>query len=118
MAKMYCVVFWDLQESRDHFTVNMERLGVSASMVERILRSAPIILKGGMTQAEADGYARAVRNAGGKVGIHADGIPEGGSGDRTASGIEPFTSFTMCPQCGYKQMKVETCIKCGFFLKP
>ena len=32
--------------------------------------------------------------------------------DRSVN-IAPLENFIMCPQCGYKQLKDQACVKCG-----
>lgn len=117
MFKAYCVIFLGLLETRETFNSRMSKLGVSTSNIERMIRKAPIILKADMTLPEAKRYAGAVREAGGRVSLQ-DQISHGGQrGARNHPHIEPFESFTMCPECGFKQLRAETCVKCGFPLE-
>ena len=92
----------------------MSRLGVSADVGARIVRKAPVILKGEMTLGEARQYADAVQVAGGRVQIQNSGIFEEPSRGNSSFDIPPLEHFTMCPECGYKQMKAGACVKCGF----
>ena len=63
-------------------------------------------------------FAEAVQGAGGKVTIQESGhFKESRHVDHSLS-IASFQDFTMCPECGFKQPKDETCTKCGFRLQP
>lgn len=117
MDKKYRVVFLDLVESREDFEKSLSTLGVTAATVAQILEKAPVILKAGMSLGQARQYAEVVQEAGGRVNIQEDGIFERPRQMNKAVGIEPFENFTMCPECGFKQRKIESCIKCGFSLK-
>ena len=117
MDKKYRVVFLDLTKSREAFRRGMAGLGVSAFIIERIIQNAPVILKGGMTRSGARRYAKAVSGAGGRVIIQEYGVSEEAQGSGNSVGIEPFESFTMCPECGFKQLRADTCVKCGFHFK-
>jgi ribosomal protein L32 len=105
--KKYRVVFVGLVGGEDQFKIGMSHLGVSLSVSEMILKKAPVILKDGMTHSAAKCYAHAIQKAGGLVKLQ---------GHVDKAQIKPLESFTMCPQCGYKQLKAETCVKCGFYI--
>jgi len=117
MDKKYCVVFENLIKSQEVFHNGMARLGVSAFIIERIIQNAPVILKGDLTLSEARRYAEVVQGAGGKVSIQEYGISKEPKRPGKSIGIEPFESFTMCPECGFKQLRADTCVKCGFSFK-
>lgn len=117
MDKKYCVVFRNLIKSQEAFRNGMARLGVSAFIIERIIQNAPVILKGGLTLSEVRRYAKAVQGAGGRVSIQEYGISKEPKRPGKSMGIEPFESFTMCPECGFKQLRADTCVKCGFPFK-
>ncbi|MFZ7112591.1 MAG: hypothetical protein ACOWYE_12985 [Desulfatiglandales bacterium] len=119
MDQRYRVVFLGLDENLETFYHRMARLGVSTPVVEQMLKSAPIVLKTDMALSEAQKYAAAVQKAGGLVRIQNNGL----SGRKTTGAgrhpiIEPLESFTMCPQCGFKQLRAAACMKCGFLLEP
>ena len=117
MGKRYRVVFLGLFKAEDYFKDGMSRLGVSPATVERIIEKAPVILKEDMPIGIARRYADAVMQAGGNVNIQEHGFVEDDLEKKTGSlKIEPLESFTMCPQCGHKQLKAEQCVKCGFIL--
>ena len=116
MIKSYSVIFSGLNLPEDHFKSEMSKLGVQQEQIKRILEKAPVILKTGMSLWQAKKYSYAVIRAGGKVKIKAHGFNETGFMNDDGIGIEPLESFTMCRQCGYKQIKEATCVKCGFNL--
>ncbi len=118
MGHNYHVIFLNLTESPETFCRRMFRLGVAESLTQRIIAEAPVVLKGGMDREEALRYAEAVRRAGGRVRVQKDDAPGKWTLIEGGRGIEPFESFTMCPQCGYKQHKARTCVRCGFDLTP
>ena len=119
VEKRYRVVFLGLANGTEDFTAGMISLGVGVSMVEEMVRKAPVVLKAGMSLAQARKYAEAVQLAGGKVNIQDDGRAEVPSRrKRQPTKIKPFDSFTMCPECGHKQPRGESCVKCGRFFTP
>jgi len=114
MNKRYRVVFLGLITSEDNFKDGMSRLGVPPATVEGIIKKAPVILKEDMPIGTARKYADAVQWAGGNVNIQEHGFFEQDLEKTGSLKIEPLESFTMCPQCGHKQIKTEHCVKCGF----
>ncbi len=114
MNEGYFVVFSGLDKPETHFKQKMVRLGVSPATVEQIIKKSPVILKAGMPLDRAKRYADAVREAGGIVRIRRHGLQVKESNIDRPINIEPLENFTMCPQCGYKQLKRDKCIKCGF----
>ena len=117
MDKTYRVVFLNLIESRETFHNRMAKLGVSAHTIDRMIQEAPIILKKDMTLAKAGRYAKAIQEAGGEVSIEEQGDFEQLKRPERYYSIEPFENFTMCPECGFKQLRTEACVKCGFLFK-
>lgn len=113
MIKKYRVVFLDLQESKERFKEGMGRLGVSSAVVDHMIQIAPVILKGDMTLGDARQYAGAVLEAGGRVNIQEHGLFEESKQPGSAVSIRPLEHFTMCPECGFKQLKGQDCVKCG-----
>ena len=113
MDKKYRVVFLGLIESQDAFLESMSRLGVSSGTVEQIISHAPIILKGDLSLGSAREYADAVQHAGGRVNIQEHGIMEEPRRLGKTLDIKSLEEFTMCPQCGHKQLRTSTCPKCG-----
>jgi hypothetical protein len=114
MDKIYRVIFSGLTKEGAYFKRQMLRLGVSEIISEGIIKKSPVILKKGLSFKDARIYADAIIQAGGKVSIQiedrvAENYEEGG-----LSNVISLKNFNMCPQCGYKQLKAEKCIRCGF----
>ena len=116
MIKKYRVVFLGLRENEEDFKREMSKLGVSSETVDHIIQKAPVEMKGEMTLGGARQYAEAIQNAGGKVNIQESGSFEEPDRLEKPFEIKSFESFTMCPECGLKQLKTEACVKCGFRL--
>jgi hypothetical protein len=115
--KKYRVVFLSLVENEKDFHQEMSKLGVAPPMIEQILHKAPVILKGGMTLEDAKRYADAVQHAGGRVRIQEHDLFEEQNRTNRTFDIKPLESFTMCPECGFKQLKGEACVKCGLVFR-
>ncbi len=113
MAKRYRVVFLGLRKGDADFKAGMGALGVSQATVEEMVAKAPVILKEDLPLRIAREYADAVQGAGGRVNIEEHGSLERPEPIRRIA-IRRLDTFMMCPECGYKQPKAETCVKCGF----
>ena len=113
MPKKYRVILLGLVEREEDFKLRMSRLGVSREAVGQILQRAPIVLKRNLTLGDARAYADAIQYAGGRVNIQEHGIFEGSDQISRSFDIKPLENFIMCPECGYKQLKEEVCVKCG-----
>ena len=96
------------------FKDRMASLCVPAETVDKMITGAPIILRGDLTLGDARRYADAVQDAGGRVTIQEHGYFDESRRMNTSVSIASFQEFTMCPECGLKQMKGEACVKCGF----
>ena len=114
--KKYRVVFLGLLDSPGNFQEGMARHGVSDPVVDQIIQRAPVILKGALGLGDARVYADAVYQAGGRVNIQENGLFEEPMRSGRSLDIKPLERFTMCPECGYKQLKAEVCERCGFLL--
>jgi hypothetical protein len=112
--KTYKVIFSSLAKEEGYFKRQMLRLGVSEDISEGIIKKSPVILKRGLSLKDARTYAEAVIQAGGKVSIQVEDHVSESSEEGGLSGVISLKYFTMCPQCGYKQLKAEKCIRCGF----
>jgi hypothetical protein len=118
MVKKYRVVFNGLiEKDKESFKAGMLHLGAPLEIVDRIFENVPVILKGGLTLGYARRYADAVQDAGGRVTIQEDGHFEGPENMNASVSIAPFEEFTMCPECGLKQLKGDSCERCGFRFK-
>ena len=113
MAKRYRVVFLGLLKESADFKTGMSGLGVPPDTVAEMVAKAPVILKESLPLRIAREYAEAVQGAGGKVNIEEHGSFERLEPLRRIA-IKPLDTFMMCPECGYKQLKSEACVKCGF----
>mgnify|MGYP001814376803 CR=1 FL=1 len=113
MNDRYQIIFLGLEKPKEHFYRIMTRLGVTRSMIDKIIGSAPVILKQDLELEQAKNYASAIVDAGGKIKVQSY------SPCSTFSHqvIPPLANFTMCPQCGHKQLKAKNCIRCGFALE-
>lgn len=115
MVKKYRVLFQGLiEKDKEVFKAGMVRLGAPAGIVDKMFEKAPVIMKGDLTLGDARRYADAVQDAGGRVTIQEHGHFEESRRMNASVSIPPFQEFTMCPECGLKQPKGETCAKCGF----
>ena len=114
--KKYRIVFLGLVETPEGFKENMSRFGVNGAVVDQILQKAPVILKGDMTLGDARKYADAVHFAGGRVNIQESGLFEETKIRQGSMDIKSLEKFTMCPECGYKQLKKKFCERCGSHL--
>jgi len=113
MNKKYRVVFLGLLEGREKFIQKMSRLGVPTTMVEYIISKIPIVMKRDLTLRDARQYADSIQYAGGRVNIQEHGVFEEPVHNERFVDIAPLEQFIMCPQCGYKQIKDQACVKCG-----
>lgn len=115
MATRYRIVFVGLTETEEHFTLGMSaRFGVASSTVRQIVQGAPLVLKKDLNLREAREYAEALQTAGGRVHIQACGEAEEPERGHPPVEIKSFGDFTVCPECGFTQLKAEACMKCGF----
>jgi hypothetical protein len=114
VTKTYRVVLLGRSEESPDFEEKMEKLGFSLSHVRDLIARGPSALKGGLALGKAREYAEAVQEAGGRVNILEDGVSEGIKRQRPPMEIRSLKDFTMCPECGHRQIKAEACVKCGF----
>jgi len=113
MVKTYRVVFQGLLSQETTFREGMERLGVEPETVDRMLFTAPVPIKQGLTLRDARIYAEAVQEAGGRVCIQEQGEVEEGGSPPLAPPVRLLESFMRCPECGLKQERAPTCARCG-----
>jgi hypothetical protein len=113
--KKYRVVFLGLLSEPGLFQKNMNQLGVDTGTVEKVMREAPAVMKQGLSLGDARHYADSIQVAGGRVRIEEYGVFEPTSENGAQNtGIKSLRNFTMCPECGHKQVKSALCVKCGF----
>lgn len=113
MDKKYRVIFLALIKNEKDFNQGMSKLGVSPAAVKQIINKAPVVLKGNMSLGDARQYADAVFFAGGRINIQEHGFFKETRSSDEALAIKTLENFTMCPECGHKQLKAEACIRCG-----
>jgi hypothetical protein len=116
VVKKYRVLFHGVIQDDEAFKTRMKCMGVPSETLERMMRNAPVILKGGLTLGAARNYADAVQEAGGRVTIQEYGFFKESARTSSSQSIASLEDFTMCLQCGLKQPKGKSCIRCGFGL--
>ena len=114
MTKTHRVVLLSSLEDKQDFEEKMEKLGFAPGHLRDLVAECPSALKAGMTLGEAREYAEAVQGAGGKVNIQEDGFSEEFKRLHPPMEVRSLKDFTMCPECGHRQIKAEACVKCGF----
>jgi ribosomal protein L32 len=114
VTKTYRVVLLGRIEEKQDFEEKMEKLGFSQGSVRDLIEKAPSALKVGLPLGEAREYAEAVQGAGGTVNIQEDGVCEEFKRLHPPIEIRSLKDFTMCPECGHRQIKADACVKCGF----
>ncbi len=112
--KTYRVVLLGLLEPEHVFRGRMKALGAAPEVLDRMLSSElPFVMKRSMNLGYARRYAEAVQQAGGRVAIQEDGVAGEDAIRRNPPRIQPLERFTMCSQCGFKQLKARFCERCG-----
>ena len=114
MNRAYRVLFLGLSGKEKDFRFQMSRLGASPESLDLMISKAPVILKEGLDLSYSRRYADAVQAAGGIAEIQGYEPVEGPVNHSLV--IAPFEDFTRCPECGLKQQKKDTCVRCGFRL--
>lgn len=112
MIKTYRIVFQGLSASEETFRERMHALGVEPEAVTRMLEGAPAVMKRGLTLGPARLYAEAVQDAGGNVSIQEHGWIRESARPDIRDPIPPLEDFTMCPECGMKQLRKAFCERC------
>lgn len=115
MNKKYRVVFLGLIKSRDEFILYLSRFGIKTHIADMIINKAPVTLKENLRLGLARRYVDVFQNAGGRVSIQPHGFFKEELDPRHVN-IEPMENFTVCPQCGFKQLRVDECKRCGLVL--
>ena len=91
----------------------MVALGAPQETIEKMIDDAPIVMKDGLSHEYAEKYAEAVRASGGDVEVQEQEIDHTPIPEKQSITIASFEAFTMCPECGMKQQKHDTCVRCG-----
>lgn len=100
------------------FRQNMAQLGVSGSTLDKCIEKAPIVLKRGLPLSDARRYADAIMSAGGIVTIKETGQYTESQPSIENKIIASHQDSMLCPNCGFKQKKMEACVRCAFILHP
>ena len=116
MDKKYRIIFLGLTKNKNEFSLFLSKFGIDSRLSEMIVDKAPVTLKENLHLGTARRYADIFQSAGGKVSIQAHGLFEKRRSNSSSINIEPLENFTMCPQCGFKQLKVDICARCGLIL--
>ena len=114
VTKTYRVVLLGRIEEKQGFEEKMGKLGFSSGALRDLIEKVPSALKAGLPLGEAREYAEAVQEAGGKVNIQEDGVSKELKRLHPPIEIRSLKDFTMCPECGHRQLKADACVKCGF----
>ncbi|GEM_PF-3197781 len=112
--KKYQLVFMGLWSDERRFREMMSLRGVKPSLIDQMLREAPIIVKQNLSMQSARKYAETLSAMGARVTILDQTPPE--KERNGGSGLTPMSSFVPCPQCGLVQSGSDTCPRCGFRL--
>ena len=111
-TKTFCLILLGLLESPEVISQRVIRFGLLSDDIEHMAARAPFTFKRGLTLKQAREWADAFQFAGARVTVREEGtIIDRRRGRKSL--IQPFESFTMCPQCGHKQLKAERCTRCG-----
>lgn len=113
----YRIIFCGIQGDAGTFEQRLVQLGVSRETLQPMVEKAPLEVKRGLTQPEADFYARKLQEAGGRVSVQEYRVREQRDTARKIPTVASFDHFTLCPECGLKQTKGPFCVRCGFQLK-
>lgn len=119
MARTYRIVLLGLTDTEARFLQGMSsRFGIAPAKAKRFIEQAPKVLKKGLSLGEAREYAEALQRAGGKVHIQEHGKTQEPKREHWQGAIKSFGEFTLCPECGFTQLKAEKCVKCGLVFSP
>ncbi len=112
--KMYQLLFAGLLGEEKKFREMMYHQGVRPSLVDQMLREAPIIVKQNLSLKAARKYAELLSAMGARITILDQFSQQDDEQDTEPP--TPMSSFVPCPQCGLVQSNVNVCPRCGFRL--
>ncbi len=112
--KKYQLLFGGLLGDEKRFRNMMARRGVKHSLVDQMLREAPVIVKQNLSLETARKYADALSAMGAKVTI-LDQDPQENQKE-SSNKVTPMSSFLPCPRCGLVQPETDVCPRCGYHL--
>ncbi len=114
--KKYRVALLGIAVDIEVFRQNMGKLGVYGSILDKYVNKAPAVLKRDLRLGDARRYAEAIIDAGGLVNIQETGEFAETRSSTEKGGTSPDQDFALCPNCGFKQKKENSCVRCGFDL--
>jgi len=116
VTKKYRVVFFGIMLDAEIFRQNMAKLGVPGPTLDKYMDKVPVVLKRDLTLADARRYAETIINAGGIVTIQETGKFSETESPAEKKHITFAQDFVVCPNCGFKQNRKDSCVRCGFDL--
>ncbi|MBP1697125.1 MAG: hypothetical protein H6Q41_2313 [Deltaproteobacteria bacterium] len=110
-----------------------KRFNLTPERAESLLQRVPVVVKKGLSKDDAERFAKAFEEIGGKVDVQEETpAPEMTRGDRPEGKPEPEPKPTLyrpepekraykvgmvvCPQCGFEQPETDECVKCGIII--
>jgi len=116
-----------------------KKFNLTPEKAESLFQRVPIVVKKGISKEEAERYAKAFEEIGGRAKVEEEQIPkieitneyEPKPRSESKPGPEPKPSFAYrpeperkpypgamvtCPQCGFEQPQTDECVKCGIII--
>ena len=115
--KKYRIVFTGLLVDIDSFKQNMAKFGVPAYVLDKYVNHAPAVVKRDLRLQDARKYAEIILNAGGLVNIQEIGEFSDILISQKNKATVSSDDFIVCNNCGFKQRKRNSCVRCGANLK-
>jgi len=113
MEKRYRLLFIGVAGDEGHFRAELQAKGVQDRLIDQMFELAPVIIKQGLSLAQARHYADMLRAMGAKITILDDqGAPRARQ-SKDAPLVTPMSEFVPCPQCGLVQPEGSVCYRCG-----
>ena len=109
-----------------------KRFNLTPARAEGLLQKVPVVVKKGLSKQEADRFAKAFDEMGGRARVEEEEIPP----LEMTQGYEPKpipepkpapfrpeperrayqAGMVTCPQCGFEQPQTDECVKCGIII--
>ena len=114
-----------------------KKFNLTPGRAESLLQRVPIVVKKGISKEEAEKYARAFEEIGGRVKVEEEiplnleitkefepklrpepkPEPQSAFAHRPEPEGKPYRGAVVtCPQCGFEQPETDECIKCGIII--
>jgi len=112
-----------------------KKFNLTPGRAESLLQRVPIVVKKGVSKEEAERYARAFGEIGGRVKVEEEPLlnleitqedepkpgprlePQPTFARRAEPERKPYTGVMVtCPQCGFEQPETDECVKCGIII--